>query len=95
MANSTIYWSNIHTEIENMVKSCTACSELLPTRPANPVIPHPIPTSAWYALGADILYLDKKIYLCVLDYCSKFQIVKELPDNSTHSLKEAFKDIIS
>ena len=77
------------------MKSCTACSELLPTRPANPLIPHPIPSSTWYTLGADIFHLDKKIYLCVVDHHSKFPIVKELLDNSMHSLKEAFKDIIS
>ena len=40
-------------------------------------------------------YLDKKTYLCVVDYHSKFPLVKVLPDNSAHSLKEAFKDIIS
>ena len=94
MAKSIGYWPYIDKEIENMVKSCTACSELPPTRPANSLIPHPIPTTTWYTLGADIFFLHKKIYLCVVDYHSKFLIVKELLDNSTHSLKEAFKDMI-
>ena len=61
MAKPTVYWPNIHTEIENMVKSCIACSELLQIRPANPLIPQPIPTSTWCTLGADVFYLDKKI----------------------------------
>ena len=95
MAKSTVYWPNIHTDIETMVKSCTTCQEMLPTKPANPLIPHPIPISTWYTLGAEDFYLDKKIYLCVVDYHSKFPLVKVLPDTSAHSLKEAFKDIIS
>ena len=95
MAKSTVYWPNIHKEIENMIKNCQTCQEMLPTKPANTLIPHPIPSSAWYTLGADVFYLNKKIYLCLIDYFSKFPVIHELPDNSTHSLKEAFKDIIS
>ena len=95
MAKSTVYWPNIHKEIENMVKNCQTCQEMLPTKPANTLIPHPIPSSAWYTLSADGFYLDRKIYLCLIDYYSKFPVIHELPDNSTHSLKEAIKDIIS
>ena len=68
---------------------------MLPTKPANTLIPDPIPSSAWYTLGADIFYLDMKIYLYLIDCYSKFPIIHELPDNSTHSLKEAIKDVIS
>ena len=32
--------------------------------------------------------------LCVVDYHSKFPLVNVLTDNSAHSLKEAFEDII-
>ena len=91
----TVFWSSIHTEIENMVRSCTTYQEMLPRKPTDPLIPHPIPISTWYTLGAHIFYLNKKIYSCIVDYHSKFPLVKELPDNSVHSLKEAFKDIIS
>ena len=93
MAKLTVYWPNIHKEIENMVKNCQTCQEMLPTKPANTLIPHPIPSSAWYTLGADVFYLDMKIYLCLIDYYRKFPIIRELPDNSTHSMKEAIKDI--
>ena len=58
--------------------------------PSDPLIPHPIPITAWCTLGADIFCLDKKIYSSVLDYHSKFPLIKELPDNSAHSLKESF-----
>ena len=78
-----------------MVMNCQTCQEMLPTKPSNTLIPHPIPSGAWYTLGADVVYLDKKIYLCLIDYYSKFPVICELPDNSTHSLKEAIKDIIS
>ena len=35
MAKSTVYWPNIHKEIEKMVKNCQTCQEILPTKPAN------------------------------------------------------------
>ena len=62
---------------------------------ANPLISHAIPISMCYTLGTDVVCLDKKIYLCVVNYHRKFPLVKVLLDNSAHSLKEAFKDIIS
>ena len=76
MAKLTVYWPNIHKEIENMIKNCQTCQEMLPTKPANTLIPHPIPSSAWYTLGADVFYLSKKIYLCLIDYFSKFPVIQ-------------------
>ena len=66
---------------------------MLSTKPSNPLIPHKILTSAWYTLGADVFYLDKLIYLCVVDYYSKFPVVCELKDNSADTLIDALEDI--
>ena len=54
MAKSTVYWPNINCDIESMLQSCITCQETLPTKPSNQLIPHEIPTSAWYTLGADV-----------------------------------------
>ena len=76
-----------------MIQSCATCQEMLPTKQSNPLIPHKIPTSAWYTLGADVFYLNKQIYLCVVDYYNKFPVVCKLKDNSADALIHAFEDI--
>ena len=93
MAKSTVYWPNINCDDETMIQSCATGQEMLPTKPSNPLIPHKIPTIAWYTLSADVFYLDKLIYLCVVDYYSKLPVVHELKDNSADALIHAFENI--
>ena len=76
MVKSTVYWPNIHTEIENMVKSCTACQEMLPTKPSDPLIPHPIPISVWYTLGAVIFTLTKRFIYVLWTTTVSFPLLK-------------------
>ena len=47
---------------------------------------HDILIRLWDIIGADMFTLDNKQYLCIVDYHSKFPIVKKLKDLSADSL---------
>ena len=47
---------------------------------------HKIPRKPWEVVGADIFTLHNKIYLFIVDYHSKFPIIKKKEDLSPDSL---------
>ena len=59
------------------------------------IIHHDIPLRQWEVLGADIFYFNNKYYLYVVDYYSKFPVVKRLEGLSAESLIAAMKVIFT
>ena len=56
---------------------------------------HDIPIRPWDVIGVDTFQLNKKNYLCVIDYHSKFPIVKKIKGLSADSLISTFKVVFS
>ena len=50
------------------------------------MIHHDIPIRQWNIIGADMFTLNNKQYLCIVDYHSKFLIIKKTEDLSADSL---------
>ena len=56
------------------------------TQPKDKMIHHDIPVRPWDITGKDMFTLNNKYYLCVVDYHSKFPIIKKAEDLSADSL---------
>ena len=54
-----------------------------------------IPIEPWEVIGADIFSINSKNYLCIIDYHSKFPIIKKPEDLSADSLILTCKIIFS
>ena len=54
-----------------------------------------IPGRLWKSVGVDISTINKKLYLCVVDYQRKFSIIKHLQTLSTDNLIKVCKTIFS
>ena len=65
------------------------------TQPREKIIHHSIPAKPWEVIGGDMFTLNDKYYLCIVDYHSKFPIVKRAEDMSTETLILACKVIFS
>ena len=50
------------------------------------IIHHEIPGKTWEVFGMDIFTLHNKNYLCIVDYHSKFHVIKQTEYLSTDSL---------
>ena len=72
----TIYWANINTDIEKHIKNCTTCLEFQQTQPKEKILHHDIPLRPWEVLGVDLFHFNNKNYLCIVDYHSKFPVIK-------------------
>ena len=50
------------------------------------MIHHAIPAKPWEVVGIDMFTLHSKNYLCIVDYYTKFPVIKKMEDLSTDSL---------
>ena len=55
-------------------------------QPKEKIIHHDIPLRPWEVLGVDILQLNNKKYLCIVDYHSKFLVIKRMEGLSADNL---------
>lgn len=95
LARTCVYWPKLNTEIEGLINSCQECQEIRNTQKKQPMIPHELPSHVWKTVGADIFYYEKKPYLCVIDYYSKFPIIRRLEKETSADLIDTFKGIFS
>ena len=86
LACESIYWVNVNDDIENFIKSCSTCLTFQQTQSKDKMIHHDIPVRPWDIIGTDMFTLNNKHYLCIVDYHSKFPIIKKTEDLSANSL---------
>ena len=65
------------------------------TQPNDKMIHDDIPVRPWDITGADMFTLNNKHYLCIVDYHSKFPIIKKAEDISAESLILTCKPIFA
>ena len=86
LACESVYWLNINDDIESHIKNCTTCLTFQQTQLKDKLIHHDNQAKPWEVIGADIFTLNDKHYLCIMDYHSKFPIIKKTEDFSADSL---------
>ena len=91
----SIYWVDIKMDIKKHIKYCTTCLEFQQTQPKEKIFHHDIPLRPWEVLGADISHFNNKNYLCIVDYHSKFPVIKRLEGLSTENLIATAKVIFA
>ena len=95
LVHESVYWPSINADIEKYIKSCATCLEFQQTLPKEKMIHHDIPLRLWEVLGADVFQFNNKNYLCIVDYHSKFLMVKRLEGLSAESLIATIKIIFA
>ena len=95
LMHESIYWANINTDIKKHIKNCTTCLEFQQIQPKEKILHHDIPLRTWEVLGADVFHFINKNYLCIVDYHSKFPLIKRLEGLSTENLIATAKVIFA
>ena len=76
LTHESVYWVDINADIEKHIKNCATCLEFQQTQPKERIIHHEIALRPWEVFGADVFHFNNKNYLCIVDYHSKFPVVK-------------------
>lgn len=77
-AKGSVFWVNINSDIEEMVKSCAPCQRNQHMNLKEPLMPHNIPQKPWHTLGCDLFFWNNSSSLLLSDYYSKFPLVRKL-----------------
>ena len=73
----SVWWPLITKQTEAMVNRCHTCAKVRPER-KEPLMPLSFPDTPWTRLGTDLFELDRKTYLVVVDYSSRWFEVRQL-----------------
>ena len=82
------YTGSILIMILKIPLKCSICCDLQATQPKDKLMPHVIP---WETVDANIFMLNKKAYLCVEDYQSKFLVVMQIDGLIANCLIKTYK----
>ena len=89
-ARESVFWPGISTDIRQMVKNCGLCNKHQPAQPKLPIMQPDLPTRPWEKLGTDIFEFNGKKYLMVVDYYSRFPVIRLLNDMTSHTVCNHF-----
>ena len=92
-AKGSVFWANINRDIEELVKSCPPCQHHQKLNVKEPLLPHDVPQKPWHTLGSDIFHWNNANYLLVVDYYSKFPVVKKLTNIQSSTVIAHLKSV--
>ena len=82
LARESVYWPNINKDIEQLVKTCSACQEHQPNQRKEPLVPHDVLQTPWKKLASDLFTLKGEDYLLITDYYSKYPVLLKMSNNT-------------
>ena len=95
LPRESVYYINMNANIECTVKQYTMCLEYQQTQPKEKALHFEIPCRQWEVVGAHIFMIYGKTLLCIVDYYSKFPIVKKVNSLSADNLVQMAKLIFA
>ena len=90
-ASEMLYWPGMSAEIENMIKNCGKCAEVQNRLPRQPLIPTETPELPFEEVASDLFEFERKQYIVLVDYYSKYIEVDELKDQRSRTAIETLK----
>ena len=97
-AKEMVYWLGMNEQLEQLIVNCQLCLKYSRSKDKtapNATLGHEIPSVPWSKVATDIFHFELKSYLLVVDYASRFPIVRELKSMSAQHMTEHFRLIFS
>ena len=91
LARDLIFWPGMCSQIDDVVSKCEHCLKYQYSRQREPMIISEVPSGPWQRLGSDLLELNGRNYLVIVDYFSNFIEVEEMNHTTSKSLIKVFK----
>ena len=93
-----MHWLGMNDQIEQLVLNCQLClkySRLKDKNTPNTALGHEIRSVPWNKVATDIFHFELNSYLLVVDYTSRFPIVRELKSMPAQYIAKHFRLIFS
>ena len=95
-AKQTVYWPNLRKELEDLVLNCQLClkhSKAKRKPKPTPSFGQEIPVIPWTKLASDIFHFQNDSYLLIVDFTSRFPIVRKLKSMKAKHVGRHFSEV--
>ena len=84
--------------LSDFLCQCQTCQKFMKRQVAEPLKPHMIPDRSWEVLGTDLFVYQGSNYLVIVDYYSKFPIVRKITGKCdgpaiVRTMKQVFSEV--
>ena len=93
-AKSCVFWNNINQAIKKIVQGCVICQEQQKAQCAESLKLHEISVRSWQIVATDLFQFGRSHYMLVIDYYSKYPLVRKLKDFSSQEIINLTKQIL-
>ena len=93
-AKETVYWLGINEQLEQLILNCQLCLKYSRWKDKNmshTVLGHEVPPIPWIKVATDIFHYESCSYQLVVDYTSRFPIVRKVKSMSAQHIAEHFR----
>ena len=94
LARHSVWWPGLSRHIEELVARCRKCATEEKNRP-EPLLPTQLPQRPWQYLATDLFELDKKQYLLLVDYYSRWIEVEQVHTMTSREIISHMKKIFA
>ena len=85
-AREFVFWVNINSDLKEMVEKCDICQSQQNSTASVQKYVSEVPPLPWHTLGSDLFYFQRIDFLVVVDYFSKYLIVRKLPSSTSSAV---------
>ena len=97
-AKETMYWLGMNEQLEQLILNCQLHIKYSRSKDKNTpytALGHEIPSVPWSKVATDIFHYKSRSYLLVVNYTSRFPIVREIKSMSVQHIADHFRLIFS
>ena len=85
-AREFVFWVNINSDLKEMVEKCDICQAQQNSTASVQKYVSEVPPHPWHTLGSDLFYFQRIDFLVVVDYFSKYLIVRKIPSSTSSAV---------
>ena len=85
-AREFVFWVNINSDLKEMVEKCDICQSQQNSTTSVQKYVSEVPPYPWHTLGSDLFYFQRIDFLVVVDYFSKYLIVRKIPSSTSSAV---------
>ena len=93
-ARTSVWWPGLSTQIGELITRRHTCAKEQPT-PREPLLPSSFPGRPWERVATDLYDFQGRKYIIVVDYYSRWFDIKELSDETSHSVIKALREVFA